>query len=131
MDVLLKATAGVLLTVIISLILSRQGKDFGIILVICVCCMVCCAAINYYQTILDFVRKLEQIGNLNTDFISIIMKSLGITLLTEITVMICSDSGNAALGKVIQILSSAVIVWLCIPLFSKLLELVENVLGYL
>lgn len=131
MDVLWKAIAGILITVIISLILSRQNKDFSIILVICVCCMICSVAIGYYRQIFQFVRKLEFAGNLNSEMISIILKSVGIALLTEITVLICSDSGNAALGKVIQILSSAVMLWLCIPLFSELLELVEKVLGYL
>ena len=131
MDVLWKAIAGILITVIISLILSRQNKDFSIILVICVCCMICSVAIGYYRQIFQFVRKLEFAGNLNGEMISIILKSVGIALLTEITVLICSDSGNAALGKVIQILSSAVMLWLCIPLFSELLELVEKVLGYL
>ncbi len=131
MDVLLKAAAGVLLTVIISLILSRQGKDFSILLVICVCCMICSAAIGYYQQIFQFIQKLERTGNLNSELISIIAKSVGIGLLSEITVLICTDSGNSALGKVIQILSSAVIIWLCIPLFTELLELVEGILGYL
>ncbi len=131
MDVLWKAAAGVLLTVIISLVLSRQGKDFSVILIICVCCMVGAAAISYYQQVFQFVRKLEQTGNLNGELISIILKAVGISLLSEITVLICSDSGNAALGKVIQILSSIVIIWLCIPLFTELLELVEKILGYL
>ncbi len=131
MDILFKAAAGVLLTVVISLILSRQGKDFSAILVICVCCMVCSAAVRFYQQIFQFIHKLEQTGNLNGELISVILKSVGIALLSEITVLICSDSGNAALGKVIQILSSAVIIWLCIPLFTELLELVENILGYL
>lgn len=131
MDILWKAVAGVLLTVIISLILSRQGKDFSVILIICVCCMVCSAAIKYYQQIFQFIRRLERTGNLSGELITVILKAVGICLMSEITVLICSDSGNAALGKVIQILSSIIIIWLCIPLFTELLELVEKILGYL
>lgn len=131
MDVLLKATGGVLLTVIVCLVLSRQGKDFSTLLVICVCCIVGSAAIGFYRQIFGFIQTIEQIGNLNGELLSVILKSVGIALLSEITVLICSDSGNAALGKVIQILSSAVIIWLCIPLFTELLDLVENILGYL
>ena len=128
MDILWKATAGILITVIICLVLSRQNKDISMLLVICVCCMICSAAMGYYRQIFQFIRKLEYTGSLNG---AVIVKSVGIALLTEITVLICSDSGNAALGKVIQILSSAVMLWLCIPLFSELLELVEKILGYL
>lgn len=131
MDILFKAVAGVLLCVVISLILSRQGKDFSTILVISVCCMVCGCAIGFYQQIFQFIRKIQQTGNLNSEMISIILKSAGIAMLSEITVLICADSGYAALGKVIQILSSAVIIWMCIPLFTELLNIVENILGYI
>lgn len=131
MDILLKATAGVLITVIISLVLSRQGKDFSTLLIICVCCIVGSTAIGFYRQIFGFIQTIEEIGNLNGELLSVILKSVGIALLTEITVLICSDSGNAALGKTIQLLSSAVIIWLCIPLFTELLNLVENILGYL
>ena len=61
--------------------------------------------------------------------IAILLKAVGIGILSEITCMICTDSGNAALGKVIQFLTSAVILWLCIPLFTQLIELIEGVLG--
>lgn len=129
MDIFIKAAAGILITVVISLVLSKQSKDYAVLLVIFACCMVGISAVEYFQEIVEFIRSLESLGNLNSQIISILFKSVGIGLLSEITTMICADSGNAALGKILQILSTAVILWLCIPLFSKLLELVEQVLG--
>ena len=104
MDIFLKATAGVLLAIIISMVLSKQGKDFSLLLILCVCCMVAAVALSYFQEIFDFIKSLESLGNLNHNFISILFKSVGIGILSEITVLICTDSGNSALGKVIQIL---------------------------
>lgn len=128
MDIILKASAGVLLTVIVSLVLSKYGKDFSVLLVLCVCCMVMAVAVTFFQKIFSFLKTLESVGNLNGDMLSILFKTVGIGLLSEIVTMICNDSGNQALGKSIQILSAAVILWLCIPMFSKLLDLVESVL---
>lgn len=129
MDIFIKASAGVLIATVISLVLSKQGKDFSVLLVICVCCMMAVACFRYLQEIIDFIKLLENKAKLNRDLISIILKSVGISLLSEITSMICTDSGNAAFGKVIQLMSSAVILWLSIPLFTQLIELVESVLG--
>lgn len=129
MDIYLKAVAGVLITAVVSLILSKQGKDFSVLLIVCVCCMVAASAFGYFQKIMDFIRSLQQKGNLNNELITILLKAVGIGILSEITVMICNDSGNAALGKVIQFLTSAVILWLCLPLFTQLMELIEDVLG--
>lgn len=129
MDIFIKASAGVLIAAVLSLILSKQNKDFSVLLVICVCSMVAVACFRYLRNIIEFVQLLESKAKLNSDMISILLKSVGIGLLSEITSMICTDSGNAAFGKVIQFMSSAVILWLSIPLFTQLLELVESVLG--
>ena len=118
-----------MLTVVICLILSKQGKDYALVLVICVCCMVAAVAIDYLQDIIYFIERLQSVGNLNTELIEILIKAVGIGLLSEITSLICTDSGNSALGKSLQILSTAVILWLCLPLFSELLDVVEGVLG--
>lgn len=129
MDIFLKAVAGVLIATVVSLILSKQGKDFSVLLVIGVCCMVTVVGLRYLEAIIDFIQLLQQKGDLNHDLIAILLKAVGIGILSEITCMICTDSGNAALGKVIQFLTSAVILWLCIPLFTQLIELIEGVLG--
>ena len=125
----MKSAAGVLIAVVMSLVLSRQGKDYAVLLVICVCCMVGAASIIYIEKIVDFMKSLESIGNLNHELLSVLFKCVGIGLLSEITTTICTDSGNTALGKMLQILSASVILWLCIPMFTKLLELVQQVLG--
>lgn len=128
MDIFIKAAAGILVTVVICLILSKYSKDYSVILVICVCSMVALIAMEYLQKIITFVEKLISAGNLNHELVDILFKAVGIGLLTEITSLICTDAGNVALSKAIQLLSSAVILWLCIPLFTELLELVEGVL---
>ncbi len=128
MDIFIKVCAGVLLTIIVSLVLAKQSKEFTVLLIICVCCMVLSASVSFFQKIFSFLTTLEKIGNLNGDFLGILFKTVGVGLLSEIVTMVCNDSGNQALGKALQILSSVVILWLCIPMFNKLIELIENIL---
>lgn len=129
MDIFLKAAACVLLAVIFILVLSKQGKDLGVLLIISVCCMVICAAVNFLQPMKELLTNLQTVGQLKSDTLTIILKAVGIGLITEVTCLICSDAGNAALGKTLEFLSSAVILWLSIPLLNELLELLDNILG--
>ena len=131
MDIFLKAAAGILIAVVLGLALAKQGKDISILLVIAVCCMVLIAAVSYLQPVIEFFDKLEDLGNLNSGMLSILLKAVGIGLLTEITALICTDAGNAAMGKALQILSAAVILCISVPMFTELIELVENILGAL
>lgn len=129
MSIFLKAAAGILLAVIFILILSRQEKDLGLMLIIAVCCMVISAAFTFLQPVKDLLNHLQTVGQLKSDTLTIMMKAVGIGFITEVTCLICSDAGNAALGKTLEFLSSAVILWLSIPLLNELLELLDNILG--
>lgn len=129
MDIFLKAAACVLIAVVISMILSKYGKDFSVLLAISVCVMVVGIAATYLEKIFSFIELLQEKWNLNRELLAILLKCVGIGLLSEIISMICADSGNSAFGKVIHFLSTAVILYLCIPLFTELLDMVESVLG--
>ena len=125
----LQAAAGVLLTVIMVLALGKEGKQTAILLVIGTCCMVSVLALGYLEPVVAFIDRLAVIGNMNSQMISILLKVVGIGLIGEIASLVCADSGNASLGKVLQILSAAVILRLALPLLEQLLELLERVLG--
>ena len=131
MDVFLKCCAGVILAVVLTLTLGNRSKDIGIVLIMGVCCLVFMAVMRYLRPVVDFLETLVAVGGLDTTLFSILLKVVGIGLVSEIAAMICADSGNASLGKTLQILGNAVILWLALPLFSIVLELIQTILGEL
>ena len=128
MDIFLKAAIGVLVTLVLCLVLAKQGKDLATLLALAVCCMVLTAAMTYFRPVLDFFQKLETMGNLDHDLVKTLLKAVGIGLLSEITGLVCADAGNSAMGKTLQILASVVILTLSLPIFTQLLELIETIL---
>ncbi len=129
MDVFLKAAAGVLITAVLGIAIARQGKDISLLLIVAVCAMVVAAAVTFLEPVMEFLQRLESLGNLDSELLKILTKAVGIGLLAELTGLICADAGNAALGKAIQILATAAILWMSIPLMTALIELAEELLG--
>ena len=129
MDTFVKVTAGVLIALVLYIILEKQGKDLSAMLTIGVCCMVMAACAVFWEPVIGLFRHLQSVARLDEDMVEILLKSVGIGLLGEITALICADGGNAAMGKSVQLLASAVILWISVPLFTALIELVESVLG--
>ncbi len=127
----LKASALVLVGVILCLVLSGQNKYFPALIAIAISAMIGIAAMQYIRPILDFFAELQVNGNWNNELLSILLKAVGIGVLSEIVAMVCADSGNAALGKSLQFLTIAVILWLSLPLFEGLMELIGQLLGKL
>lgn len=85
--------------------------------------------LHFLEPVMDFVHQLQTLGDLNGDMLHILLKAAGTGLVAEIAGMICTDSGNASLGKTIQLLGAAVILWLSIPIFQMLIDLMSRILG--
>ena len=128
MDIFLKAVACALIAVVLCLVLAKQGKDISLVITIAVCCMIITAAISYLNPVIAFVDRLQTLGQLNSGMLEVLLKAVGIGLLTEISALACSDAGNASLGKALQLLASAVILWIAIPLLNELIELIKRIL---
>ena len=122
-----KTAAAVLLAVVLILTLRRQ--EMGLLLGMAVCAMAALAAVEYLQPVTELLRSLEALGGLDGDLVAILLKAVGIGLLTEIGGMVCADSGNSSLGKALQLLGTAVILWMSIPLFTALLEMIQEIMG--
>lgn len=128
MELFLKAVGGILIGVILWLCLSKYGKDMSLLLTVAICCMVMVAAVTYLRPVLDFLHQLQSIGNLNSQFVKIILKAVGIGILSELCALLCKDAGNEAMGKTLQLLAAAVILWLSLPVFEKLLSMIDTIL---
>ena len=129
MELFFKGCAGALIGVILYQCLGKQRGEMGLLLSMAACCMICTAAAGYLRPVVEFVNELQKIGSLNGEQMAILLKAVGISLISELSCLICADAGNSALGKTLQILGNAVVLWLSIPLFQALLDLMGRILG--
>lgn len=124
----MQAAAAVLLAVILTLVLEQNGKDMAAVLSIVVCCLIIGVVLSYLRPVLIFLQQLESIGNFSGEMFGILFKTAGIGIVSEVAAMVCADAGKASFGKGLQLAGTAVILWLSIPIFSGLLDLVQSIL---
>lgn len=126
-----KTTSLILLTVILSLSVGKTERDISAVLGMVVLCMAACAAITILEPVLDYLVELQRVFNLPDRLVSILLKSVGIALVAELSATVCTDAGNASLGKVLQILGGAAVLSLSIPMFHTLMTIVQEMIGSL
>ena len=131
MELYLKGCSAAMIGLILTLIVGNSRKDFGMLLSMAVCSILVICTASYLKPVIEYLDKLRMMGNLDSEVIKILIKAVGIGFLTEISVLICNDAGNASMGKVLQFLGSSVILWLSIPLFQMLTELLQRMMGKL
>ena len=131
MTLFLKTSGAVLVSLILVLTLKSHNKEIGTILAIAVCCLSAIAALSYLKPVLAFLQTLESLGKLDSAMVKTLLKVTGIGILTEIVTLVCKDSGNESMGKVLQLLGTTVILYLSLPLFNAMIELMQRILGEL
>jgi len=128
MEIFWKITGAVLLSVVLGITVDKQERDIGLVLSILVCCLGAIGAVSCLEPVLDFFWELQAAVNFPSGLLVSLIKAVGIALVTEIAATVCSDAGKAALGKMLQLLGSAAVLTLSLPLFQELMGILKEMI---
>ncbi len=131
MELFLKCAALALTIVIIYPVVAYKDKAFATLASIAVCCVILLLAAEYLEPLLDFFADLQQQTGVDRNLFTILMKIVGLGLIAEIAVLVCTDSGNGAMAKAIATMSSITVLWISIPLLEGFLDLIGELLSLL
>ena len=130
MELYFKGAAGILLAAVLGLALQKQEKDLSAALTAAVIAMAAVLMLRLLEPVLELLRQLEQVGNLRSDALELLLKAAGIGLTAEVAGLVCADAGNAALAKMLRLLGTAAILCLSVPMFTALLECITEMVRY-
>lgn len=131
MELFWKGVAALLVAAVLGLTISRQEKDLSVLVALAACCLGVLAAASLLEPVLELLRQMETMAGIRDEILRILIKSAGLSLVTEIAGMICQDSGSASLGKTLQVLGTAAILYVATPMFTNVLSLIQEILYHL
>ena len=129
MDLFWKTLGAALVSGILTMVLDRQSRDYSIMVTVASCGMMAIVAAKFLSPVLDYLGKLETLGDLRSDMLLELLKIFGIGMSGEMAATVCIDAGNSSLGKGIRFLSNAAILYLSIPIYASLTGLLVQILG--
>ncbi|MGM9585666.1 MAG: SpoIIIAC/SpoIIIAD family protein [Faecousia sp.] len=124
-----KTISVALLAVILGLAVGKEEKDIAAVLSVTVCCIAAAVAIAYLEPVLDLLWELQSECCLPEGLLPVLMKAVGVALVAELSATVCSDAGNTALGKILQILGCAAVLSLSVPIFRTLMTMIREMIG--
>lgn len=131
MDVYLKSVVIAVIGVLLCLILSKKAKDYAVVIIIALCCALCAVAIGFLKPILQLMEQLSRMVDSRSGWLKILLKTAGLSIIGETVSLICADAGLASVGKMLQLLTTVVILWISLPLVQNLMDLIGSILEML
>ena len=127
----LKLFGGAILAVVCILIIKKQSPDtaLGLRLVVTVgLAGACMAAI---EPIVGYVKEIsESLGNSESlhTAATVLLKALGVSVLTHLTANICRDSGEGSIAYYVELGGKMEILLLSLPLMREVMEMALDLL---
>ena len=117
-----------LISLIMIIIIKQHRPEFAIYISVIAGVLIFSLIFGKISGIITMLSNLASKSSINMEFLNLLIKITGISLLTEFAVSICKDSGESAIASKIDIGGKVTIIAISIPIISSLLETVIKVL---
>lgn len=101
---------------------EKHVKEQAVMLGIGVCVFTMLFMLSDIPVIFGKIDKLASEAQIDSDYVTIIFKALGVCYLTQFSADICRDSGEGAIASVAEIFGKIQLVILSMPLFEDLID---------
>lgn len=124
----LQAAALAMVGAVLAVVLQKQSKEISVLLVIACSAMILALSAWFLEPVVDFIARLRLLGQLDSDMVTILLKTAGIGLIAELAGAVCEDAGEGTLGKMARICGSAAALYLALPLLTSVLDMLSALL---
>lgn len=108
--------------VIMIIILKNYRPEMALVLSIITGIGIMLYAIYKMSSVINVLKDLVSKSGVNTDFLLIIIKVIGIAYIVEFGKNVCIDAGQSSIATKLEMAGKVVIVVLTIPLISSLVN---------
>lgn len=111
----------------LTMVVRQWRSDFLPLIRVCIMILFATLLLTAVTPIFDFIRSLTQ-SNGMTEYITTLLKALGIALLTEICANICRESGENGIAAGVEMTGKLEILLLCLPLMGEILTVAKDLM---
>lgn len=116
--------AGVLLAVM----LKKEKSEYGMLIALLVCVFIFTFVISKIEIVLAFVARLEAMLSIDSSYVALILKMIGIAYVAGFAIDVCKDAGYAAIGSQIETFAKISILVVSLPVLLMFLEVIGKLL---
>lgn len=113
---------------IASIIIKQTHPEIAMVIGVVTGVIILYFALSKAVVVIDTVTSVAKSYNINSDYIGVIIKIIGITYISEFAISSLKDVGEAGIAAKVEIFAKLVIVTMAVPVFMSLIQTVTSVL---
>lgn len=113
---------------LLAIQLKQSKAEFSIYICVGVSLLIFFSIISHLETIIATMQEVSQMIQVETTYIGILLKMLGVTYVAEFSSGICKDAGYQTIAVQIEVFSKLTILVLSLPILVALLKTIQEFL---
>lgn len=125
---ILKISAFALIAAIVIVLIKQERKEIGVTISILAAVMLAVYAILKLDDVVSLVFELVANAGINSKYLEIILKVVGIAYIIELSKDVCVDSGETALAGKVEMAGKIMIMSMTIPIITGVIEVINKLI---
>lgn len=113
----------------IATVLRQYNKEYGLYISLGATVVIMSVILYSLEPVFSFINELTDVSDINTEYISVLIKSLAICYMTSIASDSCKDCGETAIASRIDFAGKIALLLITIPLFEAILDIIKELLN--
>ena len=122
------AVIGIVTVILVTLIRKTNG-ELALLLTLSACVLMAVLVIRLVEPVIDFFRKLQELSGLDEELLVPLIKSVGIGILTQLCAAFCTDAGENAVARLIELCGGVLAICVALPLLEAVIDMIRTMTG--
>lgn len=110
--------------VIMIVTIRPKNSEIALMLTISSSVIILISVLNQASAVMDTINNIIAVSDISTSYVAILLKVIGICLITEFTVNTCKDAGSQALANNVSLAGKIMVTITSLPLYADILNTV-------
>ena len=127
MELMIKMTALAVVAIACALLIKRTNPEIALLISVSAMIMIFTSGLYYSNGLKSLRQAVHQFCGDDEFYIGLILKCLGISLVTKIGSDICKDSGQTAVASSLEFSGTLCALTIAVPLLTNVLNVVGGI----
>ncbi|HZK57960.1 MAG TPA: stage III sporulation protein AD [Clostridia bacterium] len=115
-----------LIATILSILIKNEKPEIGMYISLAAGIIIFLFIITRLQSVIEILGQLANKVNIDSIYLSIVLKIVGIAYIAEFGAQVCKDAGEGVMASKIEFAGKILIMVMAVPILVSLMDLIVN-----
>ncbi len=126
MAILVKIAAVAVAGAILSLVIRKNSPEMSLLLTISLALIAISLAFDLISDVTDFLKSLADTAEISPAVLSIVLKTVGISIVTKLAADVCRDAGQSSVASGVELTGAFTALYISLPLFKTVINMIGS-----